>query len=106
DGAGARALAAGVEEAARARRRVDGDDAGRDGAEDFYVVLFVGGDRGVCDACDVGGGRAVVAVEGRGRLLQAGAPAVEAGDARGGEARRQERDGKNLACGTSVPGLF
>src|SRR5215207_2841017 len=74
-----------VEEAARLARRADRGDAGRDGAGDLDVVLLVGGDRRVRDAGDVGG-RRVAAVEGRGRLVQAPAPSVEAGDA----GRREE----------------
>src|SRR4051812_40935571 len=93
DGAGAAAALSGVEEAARLARRADGDDAGRDGAEDLDVVLLVGGDRGVCDARDAGG-RGCVFVEGRGRLVETAAPAVKARDAGRRDEGRKKCDGE------------
>src|SRR5215207_1336599 len=73
DGAGAAAAPAGVEVAARLARRAD-RDAG--------------------DA----GGRLFAAVEGRGRLVQAAAPAVEARDAGRRDEGRKECDGEDLTC--------
>src|SRR5215207_3516870 len=103
DGAGAAAAPSGVEEAAGLARRADRDDAGRDGAEDLDVVLLVGGDRGVRDAGDAGGGR-VFAVEGGGRLVQAAAPAVEARDAGRRDEGGKECDGEDLTCRDVIHG--